>query len=62
MQSLVMTLVFSIVMLMFMIYPSMLIVEWIDKYTPLNERTRNWLSILFTVLLSLSIGIFLENV
>ena len=60
MNSLVMTLVFSVVMLMFMAYPAMMIVEWIERHKPLSESTRNWLSILLTILLSLGVGIFLE--
>ncbi len=59
-HSVMMTLIFSVVMLMFMAYPAMMIVEWIDTRHPLSDRVQNGLSILLTILLSLGVGIFLE--
>lgn len=60
MQDVVLTLVFSIVMLFFMIFPAMKITEWIDAtyHLPKNIYTPLMLSIV--VLLSLMVGIFLH--
>jgi uncharacterized protein involved in cysteine biosynthesis len=60
MKPIVMTLVFSVVMLMFMAFPAMKIVEWIDNYKELSPRFQNILTIVITILLSLVVGIFLE--
>ena len=60
MQEVVLTLVFSIVMLVFMAFPAMKIVEAIGKITPLSERLHSILQILITILLSLAVGLFLK--
>jgi len=60
MNPIVMTLIFSVVMLMFMAFPAMKIVEWIDNYKELSPKIQNILTILITVLLSLGIGLFLQ--
>ena len=60
MKPIVMTLVFSVVMLMFMAFPAMKIVEWIDNYKELSPKVQNILTIVITILLSLVVGIFLE--
>ncbi|BBG65239.1 hypothetical protein NNO_0536 [Hydrogenimonas sp.] len=60
MMNVVLTLVFSIVMLFFMIFPAMKIVEWIDSRYPIPERFYNPLTIVIVVLLSISIGLFLK--
>jgi len=60
MNPIVMTLVFSVVMLMFMAFPAMKIVEWIDNYKELSPKVQNILTIIITILLSLVVGIFLE--
>jgi hypothetical protein len=60
MTDIVITLVFSIVMLVFMAFPSMKIVEWLRPRTDFSERTYNVLQIILTILLSLVIGIFLR--
>ena len=60
MIDIVITLVFSIVMLMFMIFPAMKITQWIDKtITPL-EKWYNPVMFFLTLLLSLLIGLFLR--
>ncbi len=56
----ILTLVFSIVMLFFMIFPAMKIVEWIDSRYPIPEKFYTPLTIFIVVLLSLFIGIFLK--
>jgi len=56
----VLTLVFSIVMLFFMIFPAMKIVEWIDSRYPIPERFYNPLTVVVVLLLSLCIGLFLK--
>jgi len=60
MINIVLTLVFSIVMLIFMIFPAMKIVEWIEKRIEINEKWRNLLLISVVVMLSLSVGLFLS--
>ncbi len=60
MQEIVLTLVFSIVMLVFMAFPAMKIVDAIGKITPLSEKLHNILQILVTILLSLAVGLFLK--
>ncbi len=59
-MDLVLTLVFSIVMLFFMIYPAMKITEWIDKRYPIPAGYYNAVMISVVVLLSLMIGVFLR--
>ena len=56
----VLTLVFSIVMLMFTAFPSMKIVEWIDTKIPLSEKLYNILLISTTIFLSLCVGVFIR--
>ncbi len=60
MQHIVITLVFSIVMLFFMLYPSMVIVEFISKYMNISEKVEKILLIAITITLSIAIGIFLN--
>jgi len=60
MNPIAMTLIFSVVMLMFMAFPAMKIVEWIDNYKELSPKVQNILTIVITILLSLVVGIFLE--
>ena len=56
----VLTLVFSIVMLMFTAFPAMKIVEWIDTKIPLSEKLYNILLISTTIFLSLCVGVFIR--
>ncbi len=60
MVDLVLTLVFSIVMLLFMAFPAMKIVEWIEKRREIPEKWHNRLLFGMVILLSLSIGLFLR--
>lgn len=60
MMNTVLTLVFSIVMLVFMAYPAMKIVEWVDAKFPIKEQWRNIAVVVVTILLSLVIGLFLR--
>ena len=60
MLNIVLTLVFSIVMLVFMIFPAMKITEWIDSKVAFPEKWYNPLMFFITLLLALSIGIFLR--
>ncbi|MBA1419452.1 MAG: hypothetical protein FAF03_00950 [Epsilonproteobacteria bacterium] len=60
MLNLILTLVFSIVMLVFMAFPAMKIVEGIEKFMPLSDKWRNIMVVLVTILLSLLIGLFLR--
>ncbi len=59
-MDIVLTLVFSIVMLLFMAFPAMKIVEWIEQRVAIPERWRNVLTFTIVILLSLLIGIFLR--
>jgi len=60
MLNIVLTLVFSVVMLVFMAYPAMKIVEFIESKVTLSEKIHNILLIGIIVLLSLCIGLFLK--
>jgi archaellum biogenesis protein FlaJ (TadC family) len=60
MTDIVITLVFSVVMLVFMAFPAMKIVEWLKPKTNFSEKVYNILQILITVILSLLIGLFLK--
>ena len=62
MMNIVLTLVFSIVMLIFMIYPAMKITEWIESKTEVPEKWHNPLMLSIVLLLSLCIGLFLRYV
>jgi len=56
----VLTLVFSIVMLLFMVFPAMKIVDWLEKRITVPETWHNPLLMVVTLLLSLMIGVFLR--
>lgn len=62
MINIVLTLVFSIVMLLFMLFPAMKLTEFIDNQFNLNltEKQNSFITISFTILFSLLIGIFLR--
>ena len=55
------TLIFSVVMLMFMAFPAIKIVEFINSKKELSQKAQNILIIAITVILSLAIGIFLNS-
>jgi len=60
MTDIVITLVFSLVMLVFMAFPAMKIVEWMRLKTDFSEKVYTILQLLLTVILSLLIGLFLK--
>ena len=60
MLNIVLTLVFSIVMLIFMIFPAMKITEWIDSKVEIPEKWYNPVMFAATLLLALAIGLFLR--
>jgi hypothetical protein len=60
MHSIIMTLIFSVVMLMFMAFPAINIVEWIHSKKKLSQKTYNGLIVGITIALSLMVGIFLQ--
>ena len=60
MLDIILTLVFSVVMLVFMAFPATKIVDAIEKRTPLSEKLHNVLLILITIVLSLILGLFLK--
>jgi len=60
MQDLVLTLVFSIVMLVFMAFPAMKISDWMQRKMAFSDKIHNVVQILLTVFLSLCIGLFLK--
>ncbi len=59
-MDLVLTLVFSIVMLFFMIFPAMKITEWLDRRFDIPEKLYTPLMLTIVLLLSLGIGLFLK--
>jgi len=60
MMDIVITLVFSVVMLIFMAFPAMKVVDFIETKVTLSEKLHNVLLIGITILLSLCIGLFLK--
>ncbi|MCF6207007.1 MAG: hypothetical protein L3J47_08985 [Sulfurovum sp.] len=60
MTDIVLTLVFSIVMLVFMAFPAMKIVEWIESKIDIPEKWHNVLLIGMVIFLSLLVGLFLK--
>jgi len=61
MNQFVMTLLFSVVMLMFMAFPAMKITEFVGSKMELSEKSQNILAIVITIILSLMIGLFLNT-
>ena len=59
-MNLVLTLTFSVVMLLFMIFPAMKIVAWIEGRWDIPERWHNPLLFFWVIALSLAIGVFLR--
>lgn len=55
-MEIVMTLVFSSVMLVFMIYPSMKIVEFLETKMEVSDKMYNILTVVLTIVLSLIVG------
>ncbi len=60
MMDIVLTLVFSVVMLVFMAFPAMKIVDFIETKVTVSEKIHNILLVGTTILLSLMIGLFLK--
>ena len=61
MIDIVVTLVFSIVMLLFMAFPAIKIVEFLEPRLNLSQKSKNSLIIIITIILSLLIGLFLKQ-
>jgi len=59
-MNLVLTLTFSVVMLLFMVFPAMKIVEWIEKRISISAKWHNPLLFAVVIVLSLGIGVFLR--
>jgi hypothetical protein len=60
MMDIVITLVFSIVMLVFMPFPAMKIVEWVERRVDIPPKWHNPLLIGTVILLSVLVGLFLR--
>ncbi len=56
-MQIIMIFVFSIVLLIFMIYPAIKIVEYLEKYIKISNKTYDLLTVLITIFLSLIIGL-----
>ena len=56
-MEIVMTLVFSSVMLVFMIYPAMKIVEFLETKMDVSDKMYNVLTVVLTIVLSLIVGL-----
>jgi uncharacterized membrane protein YwzB len=61
MIEIVITLIYSVVMLMFMAFPAIKIVEFINSKRELSIKTQNILIVIITIILSLAVGIFLNS-
>ena len=62
MKEIVLTLVFSIVLLLIMFYPAIKIVEFIEKKRALSQKAYMRLTLLITIILSLIVGTALSFV
>jgi uncharacterized membrane protein YwzB len=60
MIEIVITLIYSVVMLMFMAFPAIKIVEFIKNKKELSKRVENLILISITIILSLIVGVFLQ--
>lgn len=56
-MNVVLILVFSSVLLVFMIYPSMKIVEFLETKMEISDKMYNVLTVVITVILSLVVGV-----
>ena len=55
-MEIIMTLVFTSVLLVFMIYPAIKIVEFLETKTTITDKMYNILTVVITIILALSIG------
>jgi hypothetical protein len=60
MIDIVVFLVFSIVLIFFMAYPAIKIVEFLDKQFSLNDKIQNILVVTIAIALALILGAFLK--
>ncbi len=60
MLEIVLALVFSIVMLVFMAFPAMKIVQGIETFIPMSQKKYDIVVVLTTIFLSLLVGLFLK--
>ncbi len=60
MLDLVLTIVFSIVMLFFMLFPAMKTTELVNRWIPIPQRYYTPMTIIIDILLSLAVGLFLK--
>jgi len=60
MIDIVITLIFSVAMLVFMAFPAMKIVNFLESKFTINEKISNILQIIITIILSILIGLFLK--
>jgi len=60
MQDIMITLVFMMAILMFSVYPAIKIVAFIARRKTLSQKTENYLTFFFTVLIALVAAIFLK--
>lgn len=60
MSDTVFTLVFASALLAIMAYPAMKIVEFFDAKRDFSEKTYNLLTVIFTIVLALCAGLFLN--
>jgi len=58
----VVTLVFSIVMLLFMAFPAIKIVETLEAKISISQKSKNILIVVITIFLSLLVGLFLRYI
>jgi len=56
MQTIVMNLVFSVVLLIFMIYPAIRIVDFLKTKIYINDKFYNISTVILTIILSLIVG------
>ncbi len=60
MQNIIMTLAFSMVLLIFMIYPAIRIVDFLQTKFEISEKAYNLSTVILTIVLSLICGVLIN--
>ena len=60
MQDILITLVFTMTLFMFAIWPAVKIVDMIEKKIKLKEKVKNFLMLLFSIVIAFAMALFLQ--
>jgi len=59
-QDILITLVFTMTLFMFAIWPAVKIVDMIEKKIKLKEKVKNFLMLLFSIVIAFAMALFLQ--